>query len=293
MCRTERNSVLLAYASSTHPYCVTSRGRASCAAIKDALMEERRPTAALGNRWLRVLVYYAVAMGLAATSRFVWHTNDVLPGWPSLAAMHLHLLSGIGPFAGALLVWAVFRVARRKSPGGSYPALGWAMAMVPAVTMGLIGVANPYVINSHLFGFYLGLWIILYTVLEETGWRGYLQDEFGDVGRPLRYMIVGLFWYPWHFTFFQGHGLGTEALILGLLVAASIGIGLIADRTGSILAAAAFHTVANVLGLTAYFAVFIPSASERWMIVGICLAVWVVMLRVWRVRTAGRMLPSG
>ena len=255
-------------------------------------MKKRQTTAALSKRWLRVFVYYAVALGLAAASRFVWHTNDVSAGWPSLAAMHLHLLSGLGPFVGALLVWAAFRPPCQKSLGGSYPALAWAMAVVPAVTMGLIGVANPYAINPHLFGFYLGLWIVAYAVLEETGWRGYLQDEFGDVGRPLRYVIVGLFWYPWHFTFLQGHTFGTEALILGMLVAASIGIGLVADRTGSILAAAAFHTVANVLGLTAYFAVFIPSPSERWTIVGICIAVWVPMLRVWRVRAAAQVLSG-
>ena len=208
-----------------------------------------------------------------AASRFVWHVNDVSAGWPSFAAMHLHLLSGVGPFAGALLVWAVFRPPRQKSFGGSYPALAWAMIMVPAVTMSLFGVNTPYAINPRQFGSYLGMWVAAYAVLEETGWRGYLQDEFGDLRPTLRYVIVGLFWYPWHFTFLQGPTFGTETLIVGMLVAASVGNGLIADWTGSILAAAAFHSVASILGLTAYFGVFIPSSSERWTIVGICVAV--------------------
>ena len=95
--------------------------------------------------------------------------------------MHWHLLSGLGPFVGAIVVWGMFRPPRRKSFGGTYPALAWAMLVVPAVTMGLIGIANPYALGPHLFGCYVSLWIAAYSVLEEAGY----------VPRPFRYVIVG------------------------------------------------------------------------------------------------------
>jgi membrane protease YdiL (CAAX protease family) len=87
------------------------------------------------------------------------------------------------------------------------------------------------------------------------------------------------------FTSLSHHSLSNEAAILSLIVAASIGIGFVADRTKSIFAAAAFHSAENIMGLTAYFTVFIPSSSRRLVNVGFCAIVWFILLRLWA-RTA-------
>jgi uncharacterized protein len=261
----------------------------------DGMSDDRSKVAAChGSRWLRVLTFYVIAVACAAASRFLWHTNDVTSKWPSLGAMHWHLISGIGPSIGAIVVWATFHPRRIKSFGGTNPPIAWAMLAVPAVAMGLMGIPNPYALDVHWFGFYCGIWIVVYAVLEETGWRGYLQDEFRDLTPLRRYLVVALFWYPWHFTFLQHHSFANEVAIIGFIALASIGIGFVADRTNSIVAAACFHSTANILGLTAYFTVFVPSTTARLMIVGICVAVWVVMLRIWRTRTLPRdQQPAG
>ncbi len=237
-------------------------------------------------RALRITVYYVVAISLAAASRFVWHTNDVTGAWPSLRAMHWHLLSGVGPFLGAIIVWVTFRIPRWKSLGGSDGALACLMLAVPAAVMGVMGISNPYALNAHVFGCYVGLWIAVYAILEETGWRGYLQDEFREHPPLFRYIVVGLFWYPWHFTFLQHHTLQTELAILMMLLLASIGIGFVADRTQSIFAAASIHSSANILGLTTFFTIFVPSTSTRLIVVGVCVFAWAALLRIWRHRAA-------
>lgn len=122
-----------------------------------------------------MLIYYTLALGWAAAARFAWHTNDASAQWLRLGALHWHLVSGLGLFLGAAVVWATFRRPRRLRLGGTGPPLAWAMALVPAGTLALLGMRNPYGIEAHLFGFYIGLWIMAYAVLEETGWRGYLQ----------------------------------------------------------------------------------------------------------------------
>lgn len=248
------------------------------------LDQEQLPQKPAGQRWLRVLVYYTLALGVAAAARFRWHANDVSAHWPRLGTLLWHLVSGLGPCLGALVVWATLRPPRRLSLGGTYPPLAWAMGLVPALTLGLVGVRNPYTLESHLFGGFIGLWIMAYALLEETGWRGYLQQEFSDYPRLVRYVLVALFWYPWHFTFLQGHSLTAELLIFSMFVAASLLLGWLADRTISILVAACFHATANILGLTAYFTLFLPSPAARWQVVGVCLVGWVVLLRIWRRR---------
>lgn len=82
--------------------------------------------------------------------------------------------------------------------------------------------------------------------------------------------------------FLQDHSLATELLIFSLFVAASLLLGWFADRTSSILVAACFHAPANMLGLTAYFTLFLPSLTTRGQVVGVCLVSWVVLLRIWR-----------
>ena len=236
-----------------------------------------------GVKWLRIAVYYVIAIACSALTRVVWHVGDLSDGH-SMLAMYWHLLSGVGPFIGAVTVWLLFRPERVNSFGGSWPVMAWAMLAVPAVVMGVMGVSNTMGVEPHLLGLHMGTWIGLYAILEETGWRGYLQGEFRSWPAVARYATVGLFWYAWHLTFLQQTTIGNEMLTVGFIVMASVGIGFVADRTGSILAAAAFHIAGNIIGLTSDFRTLMPDPSQRLWIVGICFVLWLIMLRVWRVR---------
>jgi membrane protease YdiL (CAAX protease family) len=238
----------------------------------------------LDRKWLRIGIYYAIAMGVSFLARFYWHSGDRAD--PSNGALSLwwHLVSALGPFAGALLIWTLYRPAPRISFGGTWPAMGAAMLAVPMIVMAVLGVDNGFAMEPHLFGAYLGIWIATYALLEETGWRGYLQQEFRDRHALLRYSIVGLFWYAWHFSFLGGGALASEAANLLFIVLASIGIGFVADRTGSILAAASFHVIGNVLITTSEFKTIIPSSQDRLLIVLTCVVIWLLMLRLWRMR---------
>lgn len=247
------------------------------------------------QKWIRVAIYYAIAVAFSYLSRVYWGMAGLPDPRLGVWGVYLHLLAGVGPFLGALVIWFVFRPpGRRLSFGGTFLPMGLAMLAVPAVVFGIIGVANRFGIDPHAFGVAIGIWISLYAVLEETGWRGYLQQEFREQPALMRYAIVGLFWYPWHLTFVLGHNpIGTEISNLIFLVLASVGIGFVADRTKSIFAASAFHIIGNILLTSAAFKIFIPAMSDRMTIVLICAVIWLVMLRLWamrdkRLRTAAR-----
>jgi membrane protease YdiL (CAAX protease family) len=237
---------------------------------------------------VRILLFYAVALLFSFLARFVWHTSDTPRQVLTADGMYLHLISALGPFLGALLIWGLFRPKREISFGGSWPTMGAAMLLVPALLLTLLGIDNRLGIERHLFGAHVGIWIALYALLEETGWRGYLQGEFADRPALLRYVIVGLFWYAWHFSFVTDFSLANQAVSLGFILLSSIAIGFVADRTGSIQAAAAFHIAGNILATTALFRLLIPAAQTRLGIVAACFVVWLVMLRLWRMRDLRR-----
>lgn len=240
----------------------------------------------LNRKWLRISLYYAIALGFSYLARIYWHTSNMSDPRHGMWAMYWHLFSGAGPFVGAMVIWAMFRPERRMSFGGTFPLMSVAMLAVPAVVLSVIGINNPFAVDPHIFGAHLGVWVALYAILEETGWRGYLQGEFGQRPALVRYAIVGLFWYGWHFSYLAGRAVGIEVTNLIFLILASMGIGFVADRTRSIFAAASFHIIGNVMGLTSDFKALMPSGHSRAIIIASCVVIWLVMLRVWGMRDA-------
>jgi membrane protease YdiL (CAAX protease family) len=234
------------------------------------------------GKWRRIAVYYATAIAISALARLYWHTGEATTTAQGPLAMYGHLVAGVGPALGAAIVWFLFRYRSRLSLGGTNLPLGLAMIAVPAIVMGGMGVPNAFGIEPHLFGVHMGIWIAAYALLEEIGWRGYLQDEFRHRPAIAKYVIVGLFWYAWHLSWLHHNPLGSELVTVAFVILASIGIGFVADRTGSVLAAASFHIIGNIMGLTTDFKAAIPAVQTRVVIVVACLMVWLIILRIWR-----------
>ena len=242
-------------------------------------------------RWGRIGLYYLIALAGSYIYRVHW---QFLP-WPRTGdtawSLWRGLLQGFGPLLGALLVVALFRPVRLLGLFGPYRSIVAGLAIWVVGVMALVGVSNPFGIGEHLFGAIAGLNIIIYGVFEETGWRGYLQGELSGWSSLLRYSVVGVFWYAWHLTYLDHHRFADELFTLGMLVAASIGIGLVADRTQSILAAACCHILGNILGLSAELKALVPSDHRQLMATACAIGVALMIIMV-RVQRNGRTLSA-
>lgn len=237
------------------------------------------------SRWPRIGLFYLIAIAVSALARLHWHTGAVSSA--SAGAMYGHLVAGAGPALGVLAVWMIFRHRPPLTFGGTNGMLASVAIAVPGLVLALRGVVNPFGLEPHLFGLHMGVWIAAYAVLEEIGWRGYLQSEFPDRARLSRYVIVGLFWYAWHLSWVTNPPIGGQIAAALILIAAAIGIGFVADRTGSILGAAAFHVLGNIMGMTTDFRALIPQ-HERLLLAGCCLVALLIVLRIWREADAAR-----
>jgi len=205
---------------------------------------------------------------------FAIYNNWKLP--PILNVFH-SLLQGIGPFLGALLVTKMFRIKREITFSGKLGIVSVIMLSIPIFILGTIGITNAE-FNNHLYGIIIGVWIIVYAILEETGWRGYLHNELIHVKPLIKYSIVGVLWYIWHLTFLGETTIINELFVAFILIVSSWGIGYIADKGKSIFAAACFHIIGNLLGLSSLF-VRALSLTTRIIIILVCIVIWIYLLR--------------
>lgn len=154
------------------------------------------------------------------------------------------------------------------------------IAALPIVLLAGFGIENDYGVQANLFGLFVGAWLLVYTLLEEYGWRGYLQDALPFKSEWLKYSIIGLIWYVWHWSFVGSAISWNALLILGLMIFGALGIGRLADAKKSLLICAAFHAIGNI----AMFSTFLQNQMplrERLILVGICVVAWVIIFKVW------------
>ena len=128
------------------------------------------------------------------------------------------LATGLGPAIGALVAMFIFKRKTEYTLLGKSAWKSIATIVVPCIVFGIIG------------GWDLGLTCLLaftYGLLEEYGWRGFLQYELKKLPVWQYVLIITVMWFLWH------------------LDLASWGIGKVVSDTHSLLFCAAFHGVAN------------------------------------------------
>ncbi len=110
-------------------------------------------------------------------------------------------------------------------------------------------------------------------LLQELGWRGYLWQALRPFGFWRANLTIGLIWGMWHAPLIAlGHRYGQDypgapwlgiAAALGLALLASPMIGLIRERTGSVIAAALFHGTMNAVAGLSLLIIAAPTVFYR------------------------------
>ena len=236
---------------------------------------------AVQQRGLRVVGFYVIAVSFAFVFRVPGPEWLSGLGLPEVVLAHRSWLAALGPCLGAL--------AMRRFAGGprGVTLLGtsWRgsalMAAAPLVAFAIAAASFGGGPPSHGAGLGLGAAVLAYCVLEETGWRGYLQDELQGLRPVVRYGAIGLLWHAWHLNFVEGGlHLRGELTVLVLLVLGSWGIGTAVVHTRSIVVAACIHMTGNILAFSSLIKAAV-GGSQRLAIVAGCVAWWTVIMFLW------------
>ena len=120
--------------------------------------------------------------------------------------------------------------------------------------------------------------IFLFTLGEELGWRGFLQDQLNHLPKWKKYLIIGSMWEFWHFTTRTLSGSISARILRPLLfiipnTILSFLFGESVNKSKSIIIAVTFHAWYNLL--------FEFSNKTTYIIFAISVLFWIFMLLNW------------
>jgi uncharacterized protein len=233
----------------------------------------------------RILLFLVIAFVISNIFRFnIFNLNQYFESnfkWSYLIIESV--LEGSGIFIAGLLGLFLLRKQSKVEVSflGTSKWKSLLMALIPTVLLIIIGVPNKYEINSHLFGLIAAIGTLIYCIMEEYGWRGYLQEEFQFLKPLIKFLIIGVIWYAWHLSFLSKTTLIDNLFFLGMLILGSWGIGKVQELTKSILACACFHFIVNIFMYNHFFANTF-SGTSKLIILGVCISIWVVIFVSWK-----------
>ncbi|MBO9690729.1 CPBP family intramembrane glutamic endopeptidase [Chryseobacterium sp.] len=208
------------------------------------------------KRFLSISVFYAIAILFrylaVKTNLFHFTDNQLIQ----------ILLRGIGPALGAFASAMVFNIPLKLSLKGNYQNILLPLLIFWIFPIVLIGTVTY--IQEAEFPFLLLFTVLVYGLLEEIGWRGFLQEQLKDLPKLQSITIIAVLWFIWHLNF---EFTGSNMIFLGVLFLGTWGIGKVYSSTYSLLAVAGFHSLNNF---------FRNGLHEKELIlIAILLAIWI------------------
>ena len=131
--------------------------------------------------WKRIAIFFIIATLISNIFRFdIFEFKselEKLPTWVFI--LSTVLLEGSGVIIGALIIIPFLKKERKTeiSLFGTSKSKSFIMATIPIIILTIIGVKNDFGMDYHIYGFIAVIGTFLYCIMEEYGWRGYLQEE--------------------------------------------------------------------------------------------------------------------
>ena len=140
-----------------------------------------------------ILTFYIIAIAL----RYLTNKTDLLDGVSSNFLSVV--LQGISPAIAAMAAFYIFKIRPTLNLKGNYSKtstpflLYWVLpvVLISGAAYFIKGTIAPITVIS----------ILLYGLLEEIGWRGFLQRELKPLPEFLNVLLVATLWFIWHLNF--------------------------------------------------------------------------------------------
>jgi membrane protease YdiL (CAAX protease family) len=231
--------------------------------------------APMEKRWKRILLFLVIAITISNIFRFdvfdLKANLEEIPSW--IYILTTIILEGSGVLIGALI--ALFLLKKKRITKISLFGTSKSKSLVT-----IIGVDNEVELNPHLYGFISIIGTLLYCVMEEYGWRGYLQEELKTIKPWKKYLTIGFLWYFWHLTFLTEATIGDNLFFLAMMIFGSWGIGQVVESTKSILASACFHLIIQIMMFNALIKNGIDM-TEKLIILVVSVVLWFMIIKKW------------
>lgn len=172
------------------------------------------------------------------------------------------LIRGVGPALGAFAAIKLFSLNNPLSLKGIYSNI-----ILPFVVFWLLPALSITTLYYFIYGKFpivFAFTVLVYGLLEEIGWRGFLQEQLKGLPTFYATVIIAVLWFLWHLNI----DLTTSNMIfLGIIFFGSWGIGKIYSKTSSLVAVAGVHSLNNF---------FVKGVHEKeLMVILVLLVIWI------------------
>ena len=229
-------------------------------------------------KWHFVVIFYLVAFTLSG----LFNSGFLTPYYQSLTKGYFisdltYLPACLGTLIAAVLVLIIDKSHKRTIHFlGNYHFKNITIAFMPVVTFSIVGLENNYGHNPNLFAFSFASINLAYAVLEEIGWRGYLQDALRPIKAKYSYLIIGILWWAWHFRYNTTFDFTVFPLIC---VGGSYLIGQFTEKTKSYLTAGGLHCLIILLTNSG------DMTKSKMIAGGLTILIWVGIANWWKPET--------
>lgn len=175
---------------------------------------------------------------------------------------------GIALLIATFIGYKFFKTKRETTFLGNDGIRSIIFGLIILVAYSIVGISNKHGINPHLWGVFFVAMTLIYDILEETFWRGYLNDLIKTKYLAIKYIITGILWSLWHLLIFDNFNQwGGFHIFLLLSIIVSFIIGFATTKTNSILVASSIHALL---------------ISKNLYVTIICFVIWGIMILTWR-----------
>lgn len=217
--------------------------------------------------WKSILLFYGIV--LLGTYGVRKLPNVLQLALTQITNIHFSFNYNHGIFI-AIAAWLFYK--KSKVPQtitllGNQPlkALLYPVILLTAYT--ITGVSNDNGIGRHSWAFLFCSLALIYNLMEEYAWRGYLLDAVGQLPYVLKSLTTGIFWAIWHLVVFKDFDqYGGFGMFLLFCIVFSFILTFAVQRTKSILVAASIHAFIIQINISAL----------------ICLGIFLALLFTWK-----------
>jgi len=219
-----------------------------------------------GIYWLRILSFYTIILLGTYIARKLPNLLKLLLEQISDIPFNFNYNHGLITLITSLLFYRFSKIDHEITLLGINKVKSILFPIVLFSCYSIYGMDNSQGIDKHLWSLITCFFALVYNIMEEYAWRGYLIDSLGKTNYVLKSLISGVFWSIWHLLIFNNFDqYGGFWIFFVFCIVFSFILTFAVSRTKSILVAAAIHAFIIQLNVAAL----------------VCIILFVLLLLTW------------
>lgn len=199
-------------------------------------------TATKNINWLQILLFYSIIIIGTYLIRKLPNLLNILLEKITDIPFSFNYNHGLITLIAALLFYRFTNINQTITLLGNQKLKSILFPVILLACYSVYGIENNHGIDKHIWALIFCSFALIYNIMEEYAWRGYLIDSLSAFNFMVKSLISGIFWAVWHLLVFQNfdqYG-GFWIFLLFCLIFSFI-LTFAVQRTNSILASASIH----------------------------------------------------